>query len=257
MDVNTTNTTAKKRILALALALILLLLALTRVTLSYFTDTKKATNTFTYGKVSIAQLESNTKSGDFSSVTGLNYDHFLPVQNSSADIVTIRNDENYKWKRIQVKNNGTEDAYVRTFIRVPAKLVNNTCPILHLDFGTIGTWYSYESGDYTVYYYTHDSALASTGSIDNLLNGVYLDSHANITTVAGGSPSKKYLVYEKNNGGVYNSGIEVTEATKLYVEVSTQAVQKSGFNGVADAFAATFGSNDPWGGSITTTTPNP
>lgn len=264
MDVNTTNTTAKKRVLALALALILLLLALTRVTLSYFTDTKKATNTFTYGKISIQQLESNTKDGNDFTENGLQYDTaFLPVKDSSASSDVIRNDTNYKWKRIKVKNSGTEAAYIRTFIRVPTKLVSSVTPILHLDFSSPGLWKTYSIGEETVYCYTKNDALAGGSTTGHMLKGAYLDSRANIKAMNEAEPERKTLVYETENGrNVYDSGIVIpddrsSDDAKLLIEVVTQAVQANGFDSAAEALNTAFESStsrsaieDPWGNIV-------
>lgn len=152
---NTTNTTAKKRIMALALALILLLLALTRATLSYFTDTKKATNTFTYGSVSVTQWETNATTDADWTQDGLAYTKFLPIGTTSTNIADIRAASNYNTKRVKVQNDANSNpVYVRVFVRVPKELIeSSTTPnyqLVHLDFDGGADW-----GTQTYYTTTH------------------------------------------------------------------------------------------------------
>lgn len=259
MDVNTTNTTAKKRIMALALALILLLLALTHVTLSYFTDTKKATNTFTYGSVSIKQYENNT---EIANNGGLQYTNFLPIATTSSDISVIRSDPNYQKKSVKVElDANSSDAYIRTFIRVPAAVMDASHPILHLDIveGTYSGWnqkveYTYTDTDtadnteYKVISFTHPVALSNTGSDSNKKQtpffGVYLD--AKVNAVNG------YL-YHIDNGTSYPNTPVVSANQPLKIDVVTQAVQADGFASAEMAFNAAFSNKDPWNNTV----PNP
>lgn len=274
MDVNTTNTTAKKRILALALALILLLLALTRVTLSYFTDTKTATNTFTYGKVSVTQLENNTQysGSQHWSSQGLEYTNFLPIGTTSTNINDIRAAGNYNIKRVKVQNDtDSNPVYVRVFVRVRKELIESgTDPnrqLVHLDFDGGTNWgnqtyYTTTHGQganekpYAVCMYTYVDKLQAGESTTELLKGVYLDRNADVREVEN---EAKLVYVTDTNGGYYNSEFDVYDnignPKSIQVEVATQAVQADAFGSASEAFNATFGSNDPWGGSIPT--PNP
>ena len=256
---NTTNTTAKKRIMALALALILLLLALTRVTLSYFTDTKKATNTFTYGSVSIKQYENNTP---IDNGQGLSYTNFLPIATTSSDINDIRSDPNYQKKSVKVElDANSSDAYIRTFIRVPAAVMDASHPILHLDIveGTYNGWnqkveYTYtdaaDNTEYKVISFTHPVALSNTGSGSNTKQtpffGVYLD--AKVNAVNG-------CLYHIDNGVSYPGTPVVSANQPLKIDVVTQAVQADGFASAEMAFNAAFSNKDPWNNTVST--PNP
>lgn len=253
---NTTKTTAKKRVMALALALILLLLALTRATLSYFTDTKKATNTFTYGSVSIKQYENNTP---IDNGLGLSYTNFLPIATTSSDINDIRSDPNYQKKSVKVElDANSSDAYIRTFIRVPAAVMDASHPILHLDIveGTYNGWnqkveytYTADNTKYKVISFTHPVALSNTGSDSNKKQtpffGVYLD--AKVNAVNG------YL-YHIDNGVSYPNTPVVSANQPLKIDVVTQAVQADGFETAAAAFTAAFNDKDPWGNQIPPTT---
>lgn len=256
---NTTKTTAKKRVLALALALILLLLALTRVTLSYFTDTKKATNTFTYGNVSVSLWERQDNS-DFTNVSGggLNYGidndlRLYPITNTTNP----QADDNYRIKELKVVNDGDTSAYIRVFIRVPASLVKDYTTILHLDFPAGQTWNKYNTSDgqYAIYELICPNAMSANSTSELLLNGVFLDANADIRELGNSTEEAEYLVYMQNGAVVHNSGICVsTDRTNpnatLKIDVATQAVQADGFNNAQAAFAATFGNNDPWGGTF-------
>lgn len=256
---NTTNTTAKKRIMTLALALILLLLALTRATLSYFTDTKKATNTFTYGNVSIKQYENNKP---IDNGQGLSYTNFLPIATTSSDISVIRSDPNYQKKSVKVElDANSSDAYIRTFIRVPAAVMDASHPILHLDIveGTYNGWnqkveYTYtDAADHTEYKvisFTHPVALSNTGSGSNTKQtpffGVYLD--AKVNAVNG------YLYHVDDSGTPHPTTSTVSASEPLKIDVVTQAVQADGFETAAAAFTAAFNGKDPWGNQIPPTT---
>lgn len=263
MDVNTTNTTAKKRIMALALALILLLLALTRATLSYFTDTKKATNTFTYGNVSIKQYEDNNDGSGWTEIpdnAGLPYTNFLPVGTASSNIDAIRGDDNYRLKAVKVTlDQNSSDAYVRTFIRVPAALLDN--PILHLDiedgyngwtkveYNYIYTDQSQNDTKYKVILFTQPAALSNTvgGSNESQtpLMGAYLDAKANVIN--------GYLYHVDDSGTLHPATPTVSASEPLKIDVVTQAVQADGFETAAAAFTAAFSNKDPWDNTV----PNP
>ena len=258
MNVNTTNTTAKKRILALALALILLLLALTRVTLSYFTDTKKATNTFTYGSVSIKQYENTTL---IDNGQGLSYPNFLPIATTSSDISAIRSDPNYQKKSVKVElDANSSDAYIRTFIRVPAEVMDASHPILHLDIvdghnGWTKVEYTYtdatDNTQYKVISFTQPVALSNTGSDSNKKQtpffGVYLDAKANV--IDG------YLYHVDDSGTRHPTASTVSASDPLKIDVVTQAVQADGFASAEMAFNAAFSNKDPWDNTVST--PNP
>ena len=267
MDVNTTNTTAKKRIMALALALILLLLALTRVTLSYFTDTKKATNTFTYGSVSVTQWETNATTDADWTQDGLAYTKFLPIGTTSTNIVDIRAASNYNTKRVKVQNDANSNpVYVRVFVRVPKELIeSSTTPnyqLVHLDFDGGADWgpqtyYTTTHGQganakqYAVCMYTYVNQLQAGAFTPELLKGVYLDRNADVRKAAGKATS---VYVTDTNGGYYDSGFDVYDGSgtpeSIQVEVATQAVQADAFDNAQAAFAAAFGNNDPWGGTF-------
>lgn len=177
-----------KKILALCLVVILAATAVTGATLAYFTDTDEATNVFTTGNVDIT-LDEEFDPDDAKLLPGID--------------VT---------KEIDVTNAGSEDAYVRVHIAIPAILdsgsedqpqyaaYNNT---LHFNFswasvedglwnwnsnkdganypGNGGTWNAYqETVDgilYNVYVITYETALeAKEQTAEPAMYKVFLDT---------------------------------------------------------------------------------
>lgn len=100
----------KKKIIALCLIIALALTAVTGATLAYFTDTDAETNTFAVGNVKIEQYEKDENDEDFTQGQKI-----YPIIDANKKY----EDPNYVWKRVTVKNTGSEDAYVRTFIAIP------------------------------------------------------------------------------------------------------------------------------------------
>lgn len=100
----------KKKILALVLCVAMLAIAIAGGTLAYFTDTDAQTNAFTVGDVKIDLYE------DFNTAK-LN---LLPAV-AYTDIATgLTQYKNQIEKEVYVENTGTNDAYVRLHIAVPA-----------------------------------------------------------------------------------------------------------------------------------------
>lgn len=177
----------KKKLTALAMVLVLGATAAIGGTLAYFTDTDEATNVFTTGNVDIT-LEEKFDAENAKLMPGI-------------DIT----------KEVDVKNEGTEKAFVRVHIAFPSMLdsgsedkpqyaaYNNT---LHWNFskdaiadgawnwnadkdganypGNGGNWnmYQQEIDDvlYNVYVATYETALGKGDVADNAIHKVYLDT---------------------------------------------------------------------------------
>lgn len=178
----------KRKILLLASALCIVAILAVGSTLAYFTDTDKATNVFTVGNIDIELIEGFDEEGAKDIVPGLNVTKFVDVQNV-----------------------GTNDAYVRVHVAIPAILdsgredqpqfaaYNNT---LHWNFsgesvakgywnwnvdpegpnypGNGGTWNSYpatvDGVDYNVYVATYETALKHNETTEQpAITNVYLD----------------------------------------------------------------------------------
>ena len=184
----------KKKILALCLVVVLAVTAVTGATLAYFTDTDEATNVFTTGNVDIDLEEEFPESEDDR--------RLLP----GKDIT----------KEVDVRNEGSEEAYVRIHLAVPSMLdsgsedqpqyaaYNNT---LHWNFakaavgankwnwhkdgehaegempgypGNGGNWNMYQATIggvlYNVYVATYETVLDTNDVADNAIYKVYLDA---------------------------------------------------------------------------------
>ena len=100
----------KKKILALALVVVLAVTAVTGATLAYFTDTDAKTNTFTMGDVKIHIDEWMEKDGEW--VEYEDEQKLSPIAQAKAPFN----------KLVETVNDGSEDAYIRTFITCPADL---------------------------------------------------------------------------------------------------------------------------------------
>ena len=131
----------KKKILALCLIVCLLATAVVGGTLAYFTDTDEATNTFTVGDVKIHIDEwMQNEAGDWVEYT--DNQKLAPIAQSKAPFN----------KLVETVNDGSEDAYIRTFITCPAEDYWD----LGYGFNSGSTAVDMErpnvSGDYTMHY---------------------------------------------------------------------------------------------------------
>lgn len=228
----------KKRIFAIALAVALIAIAVGG-TLAYFNDTDTATNVFTVGEIDITQHEHEyDENGDLQDFT---QDQVLmPVVDPQAPAA----DPNYVQKLVSVENEGKSDAYVRTFLAVPAALQD----ILILDTvtGTTNwvedskTWpnVTVDGVEYAVISYTYNAVLSQGDVTDHVLKGVYLDARVDLQENADGV--KQFCTL--NTDGTYTFyDFDITETTQIHVLVATQGCQADGFtNGAADALDTVF-----------------
>lgn len=112
----------KKKILALALCVVLLAVAIVGATLAYFTDTEEVKNTFTVGNVKIQLLESKLhrvqdNAGDEAIIADAEkYDDYLAEAGKNILPGILVNKAPY------IRNTGSNNAYVRLRMLVPAKL---------------------------------------------------------------------------------------------------------------------------------------
>lgn len=186
----------KKKLTAIALVICLMAVAVIGGSLAYFTDNEKAENVFTTGDVKIDLIEKFDKDNA----------KLLP----GIDVE----------KLVTVKNTGSENAFVRVHIAVPAILdsgsedlpqfaaYNNT---LHWNFakgtydegewnwnadknganypGNGGTWNFYTKDingvTYNVYVATYENALKSGEETVSSLTKVYLDTKVTNEQLAG------------------------------------------------------------------------
>lgn len=239
----------KRRILAIAMSLCIVAILAVGASLAYFTDTDKATNTFTTGKVDITLVE------DFADNSKL-----LPGknnQNNVKKIVTVKNE------------NGSESAYVRVHIALPAAAVDQNLnaynDILHWNFTGAdyadGKWsmhkgYNNENGwtgngrekqnvynttidgeEYTVWVVTYRTALAAGETTDGAaMTQVYMDWRTDTTD------GKIFTKSNYNANGSEAEGTmtwDTSKGIKIYVVAEGTASDNMG--NAYEALNAAFG----------------
>lgn len=240
----------KKKLTAIALIVALLAVAVIGGTLAYFTDTEKATNTFTVGNVDITLIEQQRNA----SGTALeSFEHnkvLMPIVGSAQgaeDDFGMPLAENYVDKMITVKNTGKSDAYIRAYFAIPAILDDGTPTFdasknsLHFNMGdttkwawkTNGAWNCFpttiDSVAYNVYYADYQDVVAKDGVTTLFTKGLYLDK--NVDMDADGNLTKGGA-----DLGNWSNGIKCP--------VAAVAVQADGFANASaalnEAFPATF-----------------
>ena len=178
----------KRKVTTISLILALLAICVIGTSLAYFTDTDKAENVFTSGKVDI-KLEEVFEDGS----------KLLPAVIDPDGTV-----HNAVTKEVKVKAESTsEDVFVRVHIAVPKVVAAGADPaednLLHLSWASTsvgsgkwnwsksvgspytGNWNSYETTvdgiDYVVYVVTWETALkAGEETSEKAIEKVYLDS---------------------------------------------------------------------------------
>lgn len=256
----------KKSILVAAIAVMLVAALVVGGTLAYFTDTDKATNTFTVGNVSIDLIEQERGENglqDFTQKKAL-----YPIVGSAQgdkDALGMPTAKNYVDKMVTIKNNGSEKAYIRAYFAIPSALddgyetFNAGLNVLHFNFGnkvengvvtsTEGNEWQWMHGDkwnyfetnidginYNVYYADYYQALDAGDTTEQFVQGVYLDKS-----------------FDMKDGKVYAFGKEVTldagwNWNNVSCPVFAVAVQAEGFDSASAAMDAAFGANyNPWG----------
>jgi len=235
----------KKKIVSLALVVALIAIA-AMGTLAYFTDTDAQKNTFTTGNVAIDLWE------DFGENSGV--EKLLPAT-GSAQNDTLKNGIE---KEVFVTNDGSEDAFVRVHIAIPA-ILDNAQPdfdasknVLHFNYdeetvaeglwnwsdsvdGTTGSnWNSYTTKiadkDYNVYVVTYETKLAKDETTVDAMDQVYLDSKTTNEDIAR---------------------IKEVLGDEWYIYVAAEGTQAEGFEDAYEALNTAFG--DPTDSAYTST----
>lgn len=255
----------KKKIISLCLVLALAATAIVGASLAYFTDTDDATNTFTLGSVEIALHE-----GAYENVqkNGAPIDEDGNVDTSKANPNAQEGDnfgydyldESYQeWledqvlmpggqgfnriqKRIFVENTGSNDAYVRVIVGIPAELDNvgdASQNILHFNQVTgdvnnkLGNWiqggeyaFTQDGYNYYIYYYTE---IVEAGDATNAeaLSYFWLDGKVDFD-------GTNYFYMKDGEKVVLNS----IEDGQIEIPVYAEAIQAAGFDTYTDAWTA-------------------
>lgn len=234
----------KRKLLLVALALSMVAILAVGGTLAYFTDIDAETNVFTVGDVKIDLYENFEQNSVLRPSTG------------SAQAGTLKNGVT---KEVFVTNTGSEDAYVRVHIAIPAVLDNGDPTfdagknVLHFNYDDKnigadqwdwsnatgapyeGQWNYYETEidgiAYNVYVVTYEKALKTGEKTVSAMNQVYLDSK--VTNEDIDKIKKGYT----NDAGVTFAGLG--ENWKIYVVA--EGAQKEGFDDAYAALDAAFG----------------
>lgn len=273
----------KKRILSLALCVCLLAVA-AMGTIAYFTDTDEAENVFTFGKVSIRQEEyqRNEETGaiepfeDNKNAFPAILDKLLKEEITvDGHTFKIRSQAgNYVDKIVNVVNEGTEDAYVRTIIAVPSMNGYDDSPNasenpLHWNYldatdfdGTGWDWNGNKDAEataqddhvlgvtidgvvYDLYIATYNEAIAAEEITSPAMVGFYLDDSVDCD-------EKGY--FSMQGGQRINLADWMVPGddgkVTMKILVATQACQTEGFEDAWEALDEAFGditaANHPW-----------
>lgn len=224
---------SKRKILSLALTLCMVAILAVGGSLAYFMDTDAQTNVFTVGNVQIDL-----------------YENF--VQNSKLVPTTGKDDDgniiNAVEKEVYVLNEGSEAAYVRVHIAIPAILDDGADTfdagnnVLHFNYSEenaaagkwdwsdataapyTGNWNYYETKigeiDYNVYVVTYEKALAKNEATVDAIHQVYLDSKVSNEDIAK---------------------ITETLGSNWKIYVAAEGAQVEGFDNAYDALNTAFG----------------
>ncbi len=251
----------KQKVLAVAGILGISALVLSAGTLAYFTDSDKATNTFTMGNVDIKLIEQQ-RNEDGTALENFEQNKVLmPLVGSAQDShkdqwgMTEREyAKNYVDKMVSVKNTGASDAYVRLYVAFPSELDNDDASknIIHWNFGNYenngafastegskwnwlkadGSWnYSRQTiggVDYNVYITDYIGTLEKEKSTEYAISGFYLD---------------KNVDYANGNYTINGNTINFDFSEGVNVLVKAVAVQSAGFDNADEAVTAAFGAN--------------
>ena len=208
----------KKKITALCLCVALLAVAVVGASLAYFTDTKKATNTFTMGSVKIKLDETD-------------------ITNPEGDRVTKNTYETYPGAVVTkdpiVHNVGESAAYIRVKVNVENWM--NTCAAYFPDFGTYYPNEGYEQ-----------SLLLLVDALGEGWSIVGVDAGEPFTignfsavftlqyegTLAAGTDTSAIFTQVKVPSGIQNGNTLGT------ITVTAEAIQADGFDTWDAAFAA-------------------
>ena len=237
----------KKKILTMCLVVALAATAIVGGTLAYFSDTDAQKNTFTTGNVAIDLWEDFGDNED-------GIEELIPAT-GSAQKGTLKNGIE---KEVYVENTGSEEAYVRVHIAIPAVLDDGNPDfdasknILHFNYdeesvakgkwnwsdsikGTTGSdWNFYtttiDGVNYNVYVATYETALKEGDTTVNAIHQVYLDS-------------------ETTNEDI--TKLKETLGDNWYIYVVAEGTQKAGFDNAYDALNTAFGDPATGKGQVT------
>jgi len=290
----------KKKIVAMAVIAAMLTIAIVGGTMAYFTDTDEAENVFTFGNVDIIQRENQRTIGQWTVIgDGAPVNDVLKIETfeddknvfpavlskltpkeaisvNGFDFQIRKMEGNYVDKIVNVYNNGSEEAYVRTIIAIPSLNGyddgNPTENPLHWnyleasDFNGVGwDWTGAKGADLTVenaqsdkisavtidgveydlYVATYSAALAPKAWTSPSMVGFYLDDDVNCD-------ENGYFSMQNGQRIDLSDWMQPDADGKVTMKilVATQACQTAGFADAWEALDTSFGDitaeNHPW-----------
>ena len=212
---------SKRKILILAMSLCMVAILAVGGSLAYFTDTDSKVNTFTVGDVNIHidEWEENEE-GEW--VTYEDLQHLAPIAQSKAPFN----------KLVETVNDGSEDAYIRTFITCPAE-----------DYWELGYGFNHGNGakdlarpnvdgDYTMHYLDKWTDIGKT-TVDGKEVYIFMCEHYEAIPAGDSILSMtKVWVYDTVKNADIGDGFEV--------KVFSEAIQSANLT-YAEAMAALNG----------------
>lgn len=224
----------KKKIIVLSVAVALVAL-IVGGSLAWFIDTDSVKNTFTVGEIKITQHEQeHDEDGNLQDFTQNQV--LLPLVNVdgtgklNVDDEINAQDINYVEKLVRVENVGKNDAYIRTFIAVPATIKD----ILILDVNTSDGWTKDEKSwptvtvnglKYAIVSFTYEKAIANGEFTPYNLKGVYIDP--SVDAQINPDNGKKQFCTLNSDGTYTYYNYDITG--EVNVLVATQGGQVPGF----------------------------
>lgn len=214
----------KKKAALISLFVVLLALTVTG-SLAYFMADDDIENVVTFGTIKVVQFEKeHDAQGNLQDFTQGQY--MYPIVNVDHP----EEDEHYIEKLVTVKNTGTSEVYVRTFIAYPEALGEH----LVLDVDKTGKWLfdkqwnsvMIDGCKYAVISYTYGDALESGMETDAVLLGVYLESETD-AQVNPETGKKEFCVLNTDGSWLY-SGYSIDKP--LHILTVTQASQTTGLS---------------------------
>ncbi len=208
----------KKKIITLALVSLIAVISITSATLAYFTDTKKAVNTFTMGNVKIVLDETDVTDPDGDRVTKNEYEVY------PGAVIT---------KDPIVHNTGENGCYVRAKVNVENWM--NTCSAYFPDFKVTYPNDGYEKSllllvDALGEGWSIVGVDAGTPFVTGNLSAVFILKYDGV--LASDADTTAMFTEVTIPAGITNGNTMGT------ITVTAEAIQADGFTSWEDAFAA-------------------
>lgn len=236
----------KKKLIIISVIVVAIAIATIGGSYAWFNAADSIQNTFTIGGVKVKQIEQqrNPETGELEDFE--NGKILAPVINNDD----AKNDPygNFKDKIVTVENIGKDDAYVQTYVAVPAVLdnagivhiydneavANGWKKVTDVDANTDGQQKCFENvsinyQSYNVYLYRYTKVLVKGETTEPLMDGVYIDMLA--------EQSKDHNFFALNGEPIYG----FDKRGELYVYVCTQAMQAKNFDDYAYALETGYG----------------